>query len=166
LYRRGYSEWENPLLTAAVRFYTLSLRGLLACRWLVLAAALAFVGWVSLRIAPRLGIEFLPYIDEGVIWVRANFPEGMSLERNSALCRRLREIVLTEFPDIQGISVQSGRNDTGNDPTRPVAMKSAFTHGPTGNGNSFAAKRNWWRRWVSDSAKNFPQFASTSLSRS
>jgi cobalt-zinc-cadmium resistance protein CzcA len=119
LYRRGYSEWENPVLTAAVRLYTLSLRGLLACRWLVVAAAVAFVGWVSLRIAPRLGIEFLPYIDEGVIWVRANFPEGISLERNNALCRRFREIVLTEFPDIQGISVQSGRNDSGTDPFPP-----------------------------------------------
>ena len=28
------------------------------------------------HVVPRLGIEFLPYMDEGVIWVRANFPGG------------------------------------------------------------------------------------------
>lgn len=118
----GYREWENPLLTAARPVYAAVLRGLVAARWLVLAAALGVVLAVCLRVAPRLGFEFLPYMDEGVIWVRANFPEGTSLQQTSEFGKRIREIVL-EFPDIQFISVQVGRNDSGTDPFPPSRME-------------------------------------------
>src|SRR5262249_36018142 len=60
----------------------------------------------------------LPYLDEGVLWVRANFPEGTSLEQTSEYGRRLREIAL-EFPDVQFAIVQAGRNDDGTDPFPP-----------------------------------------------
>ncbi len=81
MFPRGYEEWENPLLTLARSAYATVLRGFIACRWLVAAATvcvLAIVGW---RVVPRLGIEFLPYLDEGPIWVKANFPEGTSLRQ-------------------------------------------------------------------------------------
>ncbi len=73
-------------------------------------------------VVPRLGIEFLPYMDEGVIWVRANFPEGTSLEQTAAFGKRIREIAL-EFPDVEFISVQAGRNDSGTDPFPPSRME-------------------------------------------
>ncbi|MCX7700455.1 MAG: efflux RND transporter permease subunit [Gemmataceae bacterium] len=118
VFRHGYSEWENPLLALARPLYRRVLQGLLACRWLVLAAVICAVAAVVVKLIPRLGIEFLPYMNEGVIWVRANFPEGTSLRQSSAYGRRIREIVL-EFPDVRFISVQAGRNDSGTDPSPP-----------------------------------------------
>lgn len=115
MFRHGYHEWENPLLVLARPIYAATLRGLVAARWMVLAAVLCVVAAVCFLVMPRLGIEFLPYMDEGVVWVRANFPEGISLQQSSEYGGRIREIAL-EFPDVKFISVQAGRNDSGTDP--------------------------------------------------
>ncbi|MCS6976027.1 MAG: CusA/CzcA family heavy metal efflux RND transporter [Gemmatales bacterium] len=122
IFRRGYLEWENPLLSLARPVYGWMLRGLLAGRWLVLAIVICVIAAVVKFLIPRLGIEFLPYMDEGVIWVRANFPEGTSLRQSSAYGRRIREVVL-EFPDVRFISVQAGRNDSGTDPFPPSRLE-------------------------------------------
>jgi cobalt-zinc-cadmium resistance protein CzcA len=116
LFSRGYKEWHNPLMRLLEPAYAWTIRRLLGVRWLVallVGVALAGVVWY---IAPRLGTEFLPYMDEGSIWVKSNFPDGCSLQQTSAFGGRLREIVRDEFPDIAFISVQAGRNDANTDP--------------------------------------------------
>jgi cobalt-zinc-cadmium resistance protein CzcA len=123
LFRRGYHEWENPLLRLFRPLYAAILRGLLRARWLVAAAVAILLAVVFLVVVPRLGTEFLPYMDEGVIWVRANFPEGMSLEQTAQYGKRIREVVLGEFPDVDFVAVQSGRNDDGTDPFPPSRME-------------------------------------------
>jgi heavy metal efflux system protein len=122
LFRRGYREWENPLLRLFRPVYAVILRALLQARWLVAAGALTLVAVIIVYFVPRLGTEFLPYMDEGVIWVRANFPEGTSLTQTAEFGRRIREIAL-EFPEVQFIAVQSGRNDSGTDPFPPSRME-------------------------------------------
>ncbi|MBY0228387.1 MAG: efflux RND transporter permease subunit, partial [Gemmataceae bacterium] len=122
IFRRGYEEWENPLLAVAGPLYRLVLRGLLTFRWPVAALAAALVAVVVARVGPRIGFEFLPYMDEGTIWVRANFPEGTSLRQTAAYGKRLREVV-AEFPELRFASVQSGRNDSNTDPYPPSRME-------------------------------------------
>src|SRR5262249_41428251 len=121
-FRRGLHEWDNPLLRLFRPVYGLILHGLLKARWAVAAACVVLVAGVIVIVVPRLGFEFLPYMDEGVLWVRANFPEGTSLEQTSAFGARIREIAL-EFPDIEFISVPAGRNDSGTDPFPPSRME-------------------------------------------
>jgi cobalt-zinc-cadmium resistance protein CzcA len=122
IFRHGYSEWENPLLALARPIYGWVLRGLLAGRWLVIAGVICMVSTVVVKVVPKLGIEFLPYMDEGVIWVRANFPEGTALQQSSEYGRRIREVAL-EFPDVNFIAVQTGRNDSGTDPFPPSRLE-------------------------------------------
>lgn len=122
LFRHGYDEWENPLLQLARPVYAIFLQGMLAVRWLVVAVVVCLFAAVLTLVVPRLGIEFLPYMDEGVIWVRANFPEGTSLQQSSEYGRNIREIAL-EFPDLKFISVQAGRNDSGTDPFPPSRLE-------------------------------------------
>ena len=122
MFRRGYQEWDNPLLSLARPAYAATLRGLMTCRWLVLAAILCVLAVVGLRVVPRLGFEFLPYMDEGTIWVRASFPEGTSLAQTAEFSKDIRQIVLS-FPDVEFISVQSGRNDDNTDPFPPSRME-------------------------------------------
>ncbi|NCY01859.1 MAG: efflux RND transporter permease subunit, partial [Planctomycetia bacterium] len=119
---RGYVDWENPLLTAVRPAYAAVLRGLLAARWLVAALAVAVVAWVSLVIVPRLGFDFLPYLDEGVIWVRANFPEGTALESTAGYANQMRRLI-REFPDVTFVVSQAGRNDSGTDPFVPSRVE-------------------------------------------
>jgi cobalt-zinc-cadmium resistance protein CzcA len=57
-------------------------------------------------------------LDEGTIWVRANFPAGISLEKSADEAKRIRRI-LEQFPEVALVSSQSGRNDAGTDPYGP-----------------------------------------------
>ncbi|MCL2744914.1 MAG: efflux RND transporter permease subunit, partial [Planctomycetaceae bacterium] len=60
-------------------------------------------------------VEFLPYMDEGTIWVKANFPDGTSLDETAAFGKDIRKIVL-EYPDVDFISMQIGRADAFSEP--------------------------------------------------
>jgi cobalt-zinc-cadmium resistance protein CzcA len=96
---------------------------------------------VLVFIVPRLGTEFLPYMDEGVIWVRANFPEGTSLQQTAQFGRRLREVAL-EFPDVRFIAVQSGRNDSGTDPFPPSRVEMMIGPKPRAEWGQFKTKQD------------------------
>ncbi len=140
MFRRGYREWENPLLALARPVYAATLRGLIACRWLVVAATVCVLAFVALRVVPKLGIEFLPYLDEGPIWIKANFPEGTSLQQTAAFGKRIREIVL-EFPDVQFISAQTGRTEAWTEPFPPSRIEMMVNPRPQRLWTQFSAKQ-------------------------
>lgn len=66
----------------------------------------------------RIGKEFLPYIDEGSIWLQVKLPSGISIEKGSEMAIELRDAV-REFPEVSFIVTQLGRNDEGTDPFTP-----------------------------------------------
>lgn len=115
VFRNGYEELHNPVIEWITRLYTRSVEALLNARWLTLTVSFVVVMAVTLQVVPKLGFEFLPYMDEGVIWVRANFPEGTAIEQTNLYALRIREVI-REFEDIQFVSCQAGRNDSGTDP--------------------------------------------------
>src|SRR5258707_4059267 len=78
-------------------------------------------------------------MDEGVIWVPANFPEGTSLEQTSRFGAKLRAIAL-EFPDVKSISVQAGRNDSGTDPFPPSRLEIMIGPRPREQWQQFTTK--------------------------
>ncbi len=139
LFRHGYMEWENPLLRWFKPIYAWSIKQLIAARWFVATSSIAGLAIVLVVLVPRLGTEFLPYLDEGVIWVRANYPEGTSLEQTSEYGRRLREIAL-EFPDIKFVVVQAGRNDDGTDPFPPSRIEMMIGPKPRDHWKQFRSK--------------------------
>jgi cobalt-zinc-cadmium resistance protein CzcA len=122
LFRNGYREWENPLLYLVKPLYQRMIQGLMVFRWFVLAGVICVFAFVCVRVAGNLGIEFLPYMDEGVIYVRVSFPEGTSLQQNHELTKRFRQIV-REMPEFEFIGAQSGRNDSGTDPFPPNRLE-------------------------------------------
>lgn len=129
VFKRGYRDWENPVLTWLYPRYSRFLSRLLKYRWQTIGLASGLLLGVLLLITPRLGTEFLPYMDEGVIWVRANFPEGTSLQQTSKFGRRLREIAL-EFSDVSFIVIQAGRSDSGTDPYPPSRIEMLISPKP------------------------------------
>jgi cobalt-zinc-cadmium resistance protein CzcA len=107
LFPKGYDDHENPVLLWLRPLYGRAVETFLRYRWPVVITVVALLGLTFTTVLPRLGSEFLPYLDEGVVWVRVNFPEGMALEETAAYGRRLREICL-EFPDVKFAIVQAG----------------------------------------------------------
>jgi len=122
LLRKGFRDWENPVLRVVRSLYGHFVVALLRFRWGVLLGMIATLVLVCVTIIPRLGFDFLPYLDEGVIWVRANFPEGTSLEQTAKFGDQMREIV-HEFQDVTFVTAQAGRNDSGTDPFAPSRLE-------------------------------------------
>lgn len=63
-----------------------------------------------------LGTEFLPELDEGAIWLRAQLPYSVSLEKSVETARQVRKMVM-EFPQVRVLASQTGRPDDGTDVT-------------------------------------------------
>ena len=117
LFRNGAKSWENPILPWLGRRYESVLARVLKAPLVVFGASAAIVV-ASFALAGALGIEFLPNLDEGVIWVRANLPAGISLEKSANVANQIRGII-SQYPEVQLVSSQSGRNDSGTDPYGP-----------------------------------------------
>lgn len=62
-----------------------------------------------------LGTEFLPELDEGSIFLRGNFPAGITIQENAKYAPKIRSII-SKYPQIAFVITQTGRNDDGTDP--------------------------------------------------
>lgn len=117
LFRNGAKSWENPILPWLARRYEGVLNRALR-RPLLVVGISGGVVVAAFALAGALGIEFLPNLDEGVIWVRAVLPPGISLDKSAQVAGQIRNI-LKEYPEVQLASSQTGRNDSGTDPYGP-----------------------------------------------
>jgi cobalt-zinc-cadmium resistance protein CzcA len=68
--------------------------------------------------------EFLPDLDEGSIWLHAELPPGISLQKSADMVADLRA-ALREFPEVSYVVSHIGRNDDGTDPWTPSHMEAA-----------------------------------------
>lgn len=62
-----------------------------------------------------LGTEFLPQLNEGALWVTAEFPMSISLPESVKLTGELRK-KLGQFPEVKDVLSQTGRSNDGTDP--------------------------------------------------
>jgi cobalt-zinc-cadmium resistance protein CzcA len=83
----------------------------------------------SLYLATHLGSEFIPPLDEGEIWIRANLPSGISLEASAEVAARMRALIL-QSSEVRLVSSQTGRNDSGTDPFGPNRNEILVTLNP------------------------------------
>jgi cobalt-zinc-cadmium resistance protein CzcA len=108
------SETETIVVRGLRRAY----RGLadvaLARRSLTLTAGLVFIA-VGMLAASTVGLEFLPKLEEGNIWLRAALPPSVSLDEGNAYANRMRRMVKS-FPEVETVITQHGRPDDGTDP--------------------------------------------------
>ncbi|MGB8330672.1 MAG: CusA/CzcA family heavy metal efflux RND transporter, partial [Polyangiales bacterium] len=117
VFRGTYRERDNPALRWLRNRYARGLQVVLQRAGLTVGIALAIVV-AAFVLGTRLGSEFLPQLDEGVVWIRANLPSGTSLSESAEVATRIREIV-ARSPEVLLVSSQTGRNDAGTDPYGP-----------------------------------------------
>jgi heavy metal efflux system protein len=107
-------ETETLLVRSLHRIYEPALRFALSRRALVVGGELALIAVTMLVIAPRLGSEFLPALEENNYWIRASMPTTLSLQAGEAATRRMR-LILLRHPEIVTVTSQHGRPDNGTD---------------------------------------------------
>ncbi|MBI3892965.1 MAG: efflux RND transporter permease subunit [Candidatus Wallbacteria bacterium] len=116
-FSRGAAHRENPVVEWLLRQYEKTVRFGLQFPVLVVSLATACVVG-SIVLAGHLGSEFLPQLDEGVVWIRANLTPGISLKRSSEIASKIRALI-AQSAEVKDIVSQSGRNDSGTDPFGP-----------------------------------------------
>ena len=103
LVRRLHAAYR-PVMRAALANRVLTLGGMGV---LLLVCAIA---------TQSLGLEFLPKLEEGNLWIRATMPTSISLEAGDAPVNRMRRLIRSYPETITAIS-QHGRPDDGTDAT-------------------------------------------------
>ena len=117
LFRSGARHWENPLLRWVFGVYGRLIGWTIRRAKLVVASGLAIVV-ATFFAAGTVGTEFLPQLDEGVVWIRANLAPGISLAKSAETADAMRSII-RRSPEVKMVMSQSGRNDSGTDPFGP-----------------------------------------------
>lgn len=67
----------------------------------------------ALAVRP-LGLEFLPKLEEGNLWIRATMPTSISLEESNRYVNEMRKIIKS-YPEVETTVSQHGRPDDGTD---------------------------------------------------
>ena len=109
-------EERDTLIVKVLRFgHEIILTFGLRNRLLTIAATIAIL-LVSGIAARNLGLEFLPKLEEGNLYVRGTMPASISLEAGNAYVERLRKI-FTEVPEVVTVISHQGRPSDGTDAT-------------------------------------------------
>jgi cobalt-zinc-cadmium resistance protein CzcA len=109
------TETETILVRALHKIYTPALHLAVANRRITLISAGALLT-VSLLAIKILGLEFLPKLEEGNLWIRATMPSTISLQEGNDYVNRIRT-ALRSFPEVESVVSQHGRPDDGTDAT-------------------------------------------------
>lgn len=112
--RHTLAERHSPWMHGLQERYRRFLRRAHERRFLVFAASGAALV-VTLALAPLMGSEFLPKLDEGNIWLTITLPPSSSLEQTRNVEHQVRAIMQT-YPEVGNIITQVGRPDDGTDP--------------------------------------------------
>ena len=108
-------ETDTAVVRALRRLYRPVLDFALANRLLTAACGGVLFAVAGLG-AHSLGLEFLPKLEEGNLWIRATMPLSISLEEGNHSVNRMRHI-LKSFPEVVTVVSQDGRPDDGTDAT-------------------------------------------------
>lgn len=92
----------EPLLKIALRLH-----------WLFLICAVGLV-IIAGFVLSNIGMEFLPKLDEGSLWVRCFMPKTISPSEAIHTTREIRQ-VLANFPEVRNVISQLGQPDDGTD---------------------------------------------------
>jgi len=114
---KDMAEKESPWLHKLQESYRDLLVRLQARRRMVVAASVGSLV-VALGLAPLLGSEFLPKLDEGNIWLTISLPQSSGLTNTKEIERKVREVV-SSYPEVKAVITHVGRPDDGTDPKGP-----------------------------------------------
>jgi cobalt-zinc-cadmium resistance protein CzcA len=113
LFAEHVKETETLIVHWIQRSYNAALIWALSHRMVMIAIGAVFLA-IAAFCGTRLGSEFLPHLDEGNLWIRAELPLTTSLEDGQAATNKMRQILL-EYPEVVTVVSQHGRPDDGSD---------------------------------------------------
>ena len=106
-------ETETFLVRALHRLYTPALRFAITNKLLTVLGVVILLALAGVAVR-SLGLEFLPKLEEGNLWIRASLPSTISLDEGNGYANRMR-VAIAAFPEVETVVSQHGRPDDGTD---------------------------------------------------
>ena len=106
-------EAETWIVKKLDGLYVPVLKWAVANRKIVMTAAAGLVV-LTIVFARLLGLEFLPKLEEGNLWIRATLPPTISLQEGNAYVNEMRRMIRAR-PEVELVVSQHGRPDDGTD---------------------------------------------------
>ncbi len=117
LRKRKVSEAEPEFLVWLKRQYLRALKVALDYPITTRIAGLFILAY-AICLIPKLGMEFLPEMNEGDIHVTVTMPSPVSLARGAEVLRETRRTLLT-FPEVRDVLTEQGHPEDGTDDEAP-----------------------------------------------
>ena len=96
--------WYEPAASFALGNRVLAIGG---------GLLLLFAAFLGVR---SLGVEFLPHLEEGNLYIRATLPASISLEAGQPVVNSVRRLIAS-YPEVESVLSAHGRPDDGTDST-------------------------------------------------
>src|SRR5438270_10229647 len=104
---------DTRIMLVLHRLYVPVLGWAMENRKLVMGGAVG-LAVMTLVFGRLLGLEFLPKLEEGNLWIRATLPPTISLQEGNAYVNEMRKLISAR-PEVEAVVSQHGRPDDGTD---------------------------------------------------
>jgi Cu(I)/Ag(I) efflux system membrane protein CusA/SilA len=138
-----HSEENHPISRILIRLYRPVAVWSLRWKWLVIAAAVALVA-VTVPVFNKLGSEFMPPLDEGVLLYMPTTVPGISATEAQKLLQA-QDRILARFPEVAQVFGKAGRAETSTDPAPLSMAETVVTLRPVGK---WRPADTWYSAWA------------------
>ena len=142
---RMYPEEKHPISRILFRIYGPPAHWVLRHTRLTIALALIVV-IATIPIYFRLGHEFMPPLNEGVLLYMPTTLPGISATEAAALLQRQDQLLKT-IPEVERVHGKAGRADTSTDPAPLSMMETVVVLKPE---SQWRHKDRWYSKWTPD----------------
>jgi len=138
-----HPEEKHPISRILFRLYGPPAHWVLRHTRLVIALAVIVV-LITIPIYFRLGHEFMPPLNEGVILYMPTTLPGISATQAADLLQR-QDALLKKIPEVERVFGKAGRADTSTDPAPLSMMETTVVLKPE---SEWRPRQRWYSRWV------------------
>ncbi|HUS06191.1 MAG TPA: CusA/CzcA family heavy metal efflux RND transporter [Bryobacteraceae bacterium] len=143
-----HSEENHPISRVLIRLYHPVAELSLRWKWVVILGAIALVV-VTIPIYQRIGSEFMPPLDEGVLLYMPTTVPGLSITEAQRLLQT-QDRILKRFPEVERVFGKAGRAETSTDPAPLSMFETVVTLKPA---TEWRKVDTWYSDWAPDWGK-------------
>jgi Cu(I)/Ag(I) efflux system membrane protein CusA/SilA len=144
-----HSEENHPISRPLMKLYQPVVELVLKHQWLTIFAAFLVV---AVTFAPRIGVfekigwEFMPPLDEGVLLYMPSTVPGISVTEAQQVLQ-IQDKILKSFPEVERVFGKAGRAETATDPAPFSMMETVIVLKPE---SQWPKIPTWYSNWAPD----------------
>jgi Cu(I)/Ag(I) efflux system membrane protein CusA/SilA len=144
-----HSEEKHPISSPLMKIYRPIVEFVLRHQWMTIIGAVLIV-LLTVPIFLRLGSEFMPPLDEGVLLYMPTTLPGISVTEAQKLLQ-VQDKMLKSFPEVERVFGKAGRAETATDPAPFSMMETVVVLQPP---SQWPKVPQWYTNWAPEWLQN------------